>query len=701
MTAAGLLDHLASLIPTRPSVGAAVKAVSGPGFRSSSTYQPISAFTRDPMTLARLAQDVYLGNRHVRKAERVIAQRFATVPWHLEDGTGTRIGTEEGENSEPAYLAVRDLMERPYRPEPRDPRAAVPRTRSTLWNITCRHMGLAGYGFWYLDEAEQLAGTPTALLYINPARMKPAVTDTGALRGWVLDPDSRGGGTPLEVEQVIPFQLEPPDTGHLGAGLVETAMTMVDLTRYGDRHASGVLAGGGRLAGMLTPRGDDTIEEEQYDQLVKDLRNATEHPDSARRVNILRGPVEFTKLSATPSELDLIAVMDMSGDQIAELWGVPGSQTGATTPAGLNSGESKAYDEAVLWQNAVGPRLRSFAETVQFELLDRYRALGLDIQLVIEEPEFDDETPQYDRASKAVTQPLTNRERREMLGLDPFDDPRDDEVWMASTMTRIYPEAPTPPALLPFTGQEVTPPPPAPDTMDDDMEDAAEAMKASLSDVRVRAEAVIRKDLAALLKAYGAAVAERVRDRAEHLARKPSDVSAVFDPARMERDLRRVLEPHLLAVASGTGDGVSERLAGRKAELRDAVIEKLLRSAGIRIKGISETTRLRVAEVVRKGIDEGLSAAELGDRIEATSGLFDELRAETIARTETATVLNEAAVAQYREFGVDRVTVVDGDEDDACADADGQVWTLEQAEASPIAHPNCVRSFTPLVGAPA
>lgn len=704
MTAAGLLDQLASLIPARS--GSAVKAVTGSGFRSSSLYSPISSFSRDPMAMARAAQDVYLSNRHVRKAERVISQRFATVPWHLEDGTGARIGTSEGENAEPAYLAVRDLLERPYRPERGEPMAAVPRTRSTLWNITCRHMGLAGHGFWYLDETDGLAGTPRSLLYVNPARMKPALTDTGALRGWVLDPDARGGGTPLEVESVIVFHLEPPDTGHLGSGLVETALTMVDLTRHGDRHASGVLAAGGRLAGAFSPRGESVIEQEAYDQLVLDLRNASEHPDSARRVNILRGPVEFTKLSATPSELDLVAVMGMSGEQIAELWNVPLSQVGASVSTGLNSGESKGYDEAVLWQNAVGPRLRTFAETVQFELLDRYRELGMDIQVVIEEPEFDDETPMYERASKSVTQPLTNRERRGMLGLDPFDDERDDEVWMSSTMTRVYPEAepaPTPPALLPFTGApEAAGATEPPDTVDEDVEDAEDdmaAMKASLSDVRHRAESVMRRDVANLLKAYGAAVAEKVRDRAEHLARKPSDISAVFDPARMERDLRRVLEPHLQTIASGTGAGISERLGGRKADLRDSVVEQLLRTAGVRIKGISETTRLRVTDIVRKGLDEGLSAAELGDRIETASGLFDELRAETIARTETATILNEAAVAQYREYGVDRVTVVDGDDDDACAEADGQVWTLEQAETNPIAHPNCVRSFTPLVGA--
>ncbi len=683
---AGLLDQLVSLV-TPP----AIKAVTGPGFRTSSIYPQVSSFHRDPPRLARQAQDVYIGNRHVRKAERVIAQRFSTVPWHLEDGEGNRIGTGEGENAAPAYLAILDLLERPYRPQVDEPQYSVPRTRATLWALTGRHMGICGYGFWYLDEVDGLAGTPRSLLYINPARMQAATDKQGALIGWVLDPDDRGGGTPLEVAQVLPFQLEPPDTGYYGVGLVETAMSMVDLTTVGDRHAQGVLRAGGRLAGTFSPK-EGEMSQEVYDQLVLDLRSAADAPDSARRTNILRGPVEFHQMSATPSELDLVGVMAMTGDQISELWGVPRSQMGAAAPAGLNSGDSKGYDEAVLWQNAVGPRLRSFVETVQYELLDRWKVLGLDPQLVIEEPEFDDETPLFERASKAVTQPLTNKERRELLGLDPFDDERDEEVWLANTMSRVYPEAETPPQLAPFTGQAPEPP-----VETEEPPDEFAAVKAALGDVRARGVAAMEADVSRLLRRYGDLVAERVREKHAHLVRKPTDVDAVFSQARMERDLAAVMEPHLAAIARGTRTSVG----GKAVDPFDTVIDALIRNAGRRIVGIAETTRKDVSDIIRRGIDDGLGAAELGDLIEKASNTFGEERAERIARTETATILNESAVAQYREFGVEKVQVVDGDGDEPCAAADGSIWTLEEAEANPIAHPNCVRSFTPLVGAPA
>jgi hypothetical protein len=60
--------------------------------------------------------------------------------------------------------------------------------------------------------------------------------------------------------------------------------------------------------------------------------------------------------------------------------------------------------------------------------------------------------------------------------------------------------------------------------------------------------------------------------------------------------------------------------------------------------------------------------------------------------------MNVGAILSYREAGLEKVEVLDGDGDDICAEADGQIWTLEQAEANPLGHPGCTRSFAPIVG---
>ena len=73
-------------------------------------------------------------------------------------------------------------------------------------------------------------------------------------------------------------------------------------------------------------------------------------------------------------------------------------------------------------------------------------------------------------------------------------------------------------------------------------------------------------------------------------------------------------------------------------------------------------------------------------------------RAETIARTETKTAQNKSSARMLTSTSevVEGVIVYDGtDDDDACREANGQVWSFEEALQRPLEHPRCVRSFAP------
>ncbi len=420
-----LLQELLSRPAPRPLPPA--KAATGIGATWMTYDSPLASGSRDPRRRMAEAQAIGRSNDTIREAERVIGAKFSTVPWHLEDGDGNRID----DGSPERYRAILAMLERPYSPKAGEPVSASPKTRSELWAVTSRHMGLCGPAFWVLDQMEQLGHTPLQLLYVNPARMAPALNDHGALIGWVCDSGTR---QPIEfaTDEVLVFNLEPPDEGHTATGLVETALMKAELERLIDRHAIGVMGSGGRLPGVFSPPATGgSIPQDQFEQLQKDVRTIAESPDASRRALLLKGPIEFTRTGANPAELDLVALANMGHERLLELWGVPKSQLAGLGSIGMNSGEAKAYDEASLWQNAVGPRLRAFREVLQFGLLDRYAKLGLSVQLVIEEPEFDDEAPRYELASKALAQPLTNDERRAIMGYDPFpDEALGRAIWM-------------------------------------------------------------------------------------------------------------------------------------------------------------------------------------------------------------------------------------------------------------------------------
>lgn len=121
-----------------------------------------------------------------------------------------------------------------------------------------------------------------------------------------------------------------------------------------------------------------------------------------------------------------------------------------------------------------------------------------------------------------------------------------------------------------------------------------------------------------------------------------------------------------------------------------------------RITQIDETTRDWVRETVADAVESEDAvtltdlAIELSDLVQG-SRAFAPARAAMIARTEVATAWNHGAVLGYKQDGVEKVEVSDGDGDEACQSVDGEVWTVAEALANPLEHPNCVRSFSPVV----
>lgn len=647
------------------------KAVTGPGAAVMSWGVPISNEMRNAQQMMREAQAVYArGNRWVKRAEQTISGRVGSVPWHLETNDGESITDES-----PDHLrAIRDLFEEPLGTVSADMYLkGQPTTRRGLWGLTSRHMGLCNVGFWYLDEIDRASGWPRRFLFIRPDRMDVHEV-SGRFVNWVLDGDGSGNGTPLSAEEVLPFYLDVPDRGYFGTGLVESVFGTLNLPNAIDRHAIDTLGSGGRLPGIYSPKepgtGDDV-----FDRMISDLRTIKDMPDSSKRDVVARAPIEFTPTAADMSSLVVTALSSMSRDDTLTHWGVPLSTIGGYTPAGMNSGETRKYDEAALWQNAVQFRLDSMFETIQFRLLDRLQKVGLNIRLVIESPTFDDDSPKYELAKSAESLPLTNKERRAMVGLDPFGDPAlDNAVWMPLNIVDhgVAPET------------EV-------------VEKAS--LDATLTAVRKVSTDRIKRDIGKVLDDMRADIAGKVRAKADHLSKKPSDSFPWWNEPKWRRELERVLSPHLELAAESVGAKVQTQLgkSGKADVLGSAVLTRLMKSVGKRITGILDTTREDVQRLISQGLNDGLGAAQLGDLIESAT-TFDEYRAELIARTETAQVLNEAALESYREFGVNRVRAIDGDEDDECRERDGKEYALD--EALDISdHPNGTLDWVPIVGA--
>jgi len=127
---------------------------------------------------------------------------------------------------------------------------------------------------------------------------------------------------------------------------------------------------------------------------------------------------------------------------------------------------------------------------------------------------------------------------------------------------------------------------------------------------------------------------------------------------------------------------------------------------GQRIVGITETTRAQVEGIVARGVEQGLSPKRIANGTLQFDGIKQYVaqtyrnRAYVIALTETASAYNLGQLQGYRQAGIEKVRIFDGDDcgwtsHDDPDRASGSVRTLAEAQAYPTAHPNCQRSWSP------
>jgi hypothetical protein len=410
----------------------------------------------------------------------------------------------------------------------------------------------------------------------------------------------------------------------------------------------------------------------------------------------------------------------------------------------LNSGDTKGWDEAVLMQGVVHDRVQTIRETFQNAIWSRYAKVGLDITMVIVEPEFDDQTPAFDRAEKSQVISMTRNERRDLVGLDPLPDydstgaalglaielpgslnvvgegpdengnlakreastgdPLREKVDAAGALIRAgfvpadaLKQVGLDPirhvGLLPITLQAPEGSSPAPAFA------KAGPLKGLRGTLETRWVSRLTSSLRTVLKEQMEAVAARVRAASPAaLERHKNDPDYWWNDKKETARMTAVLQGPESAIASEVLTRVTKVLPKPEGKaMPDDVTRYVLKRTGDRITDINATTRQAIVSAILAGFDQGESPSQVADRIE-TIGAFAESRAELIARTETMNAYNAAALQSYREYGVERVTAIDGDQDEECAARDGQEYSLEEA-LDIEDHPNGTLDWAPAIKA--
>jgi hypothetical protein len=571
-------------------------------------------------------------------------------------------------------------------------------------------LDFAGAAIWYLEGGDG-GQLPTAIYGINPARMEPSYAKGGGIAGWVMDRGVNGSpGIPFTNDEIVLFTTACATDEWYGTSIVEAVWTQVPLTDMIARHTADVLTTGGRLAGMMWPK-DRALDETEFQEAARAWRNVASDPNAARRLLLFPEPMEYAAGAATPKDIGIPELAQLSRDEITTAFPINPYVLGVPVEPGMSSGETLKYVSRDYWRNSVHDRAELLEETIQVALVPRYeQVVGRPLDFDLEEPDLDGAVEVIEKTGALralITLGFEPKAAISKVGLDDIE-------WLGLPAALDPTAAPAEGAAATESGQRVA-------ANDSNMADAG-TTTVTLSKA---AKATSREDvIGETLPGFEATMARFLAEQRDRLAanverefggltkaQRKAAPATWWDPELEDRLLTESLN-ELYVSLSRTALTVVANEVGRvvtKDRIR-RVTEIMLESAGKRIKDINATTFEAARDTLAIGVERGYSLNQIiyGNPKEGFPGLrdlkhpetgkemFDPYRAELVARTETMLAYNESALRGYREYDVTKVIASDGDKDEVCANRNGREFPVDEALGIED-HPNGTLDWVPVM----
>lgn len=170
------------------------------------------------------------------------------------------------------------------------------------------------------------------------------------------------------------------------------------------------------------------------------------------------------------------------------------------------------------------------------------------------------------------------------------------------------------------------------------------------------------------------------------------DLFALFDLDVENQEIKDAIIPVLRQIVGGTGQDAIDRVGSDAIfNIRDPRIEAYFAAKELKVTAINTTTREMLRQVL---IDAAADDATIAETARSIRGMFNDMstaRAEVIARTETISAQNGAAIEGYSQSGVvdekEWLAVMDDATRDSHAMVDGTTTNLDGLFANGLAFP--------------
>jgi len=296
----------------------------------------MSSPTWSDLTLAKAVKEGYKANGWVYRSVRLISISGASVPWHVE---------KDGKTMPSHHLTK--LLERP------NPRIS----RQTMFELMISWLELCGNS--YLIPVK-VRGRTSELWPCSPDRLRPVASNDPVewVKGYANATEDR---IIYQPEEVIHFLFPDPANPIIGIGPLQAAAKAVDTDTEQQDWNKSAMQNRGVLDGIFTfKREFKRIED--LEELTEKL-NEKFSGKQGKRLGAIGSEATYTRIAATPSEMDYSNGRKMNREEIFVIFGVPGPLAGVSDAMTYNN---YAASELIFWMGTIVPLLDDLKDTLNF-----------------------------------------------------------------------------------------------------------------------------------------------------------------------------------------------------------------------------------------------------------------------------------------------------------------------------------------------
>ena len=534
--------------------------------------------------------------------------------------------------------------------------------------LTAAHLEAVGNAYWYLEGVKSESDKPDTIHILNPKNVKVLKTKTfpSAIEGYEYK--TEGETKKFQPYEILHFKSPDPLDALVGIGTVQNIPQWIDSDNYATEFNRRFFINGARLSGFLESEKDYTPEQlnllkTQFQEIYSGLANAY-------KVATLPKGVKFNPGSENQKDMDFVNLQTMMRDRILAGFRVPRTVLGITDDVNRANAEATNYIFAL---RTVKPKLQLIESYLNEFLVPRY---GDKVYLEFEDivPENRELTIKEMQAAVGNQPVISVNEAREryfgMPGVENGDSVMSDPARIAVGAPKAQPVRRD---VLPKAAAKKLPGVKAKKDLSESIaRRAAEKIAAvtktgenkKVQDMTDEEYGAVYKTFLTRVSPYekkqlenvltvNAEVRKQALENLSNVLGKAVKVAALYDSEKAVALLVDLTLENFTDLYKKEGVRAAELIGITDFDPLTPPAKKALKAAiGLMAETYDENTLKQLEEEIGNGIDEGASLADMTDRVNAVFDYADQVRAQTVARTETFRVANEANRTAWKESGV-------------------------------------------------